>query len=81
VVATVAVALHGGARQRARVRAVLGIGEGANRVERMRGAKISQNRAMWRRCRAAEGPPRWSSGDGAPACVVRPQGRATAYRI
>jgi hypothetical protein len=80
-VATVAAALHGGAHQRAHVHAVLGTGKGANGAERMRGAKANQNRVMWRRCRAAEGPPRWSSGGGAPACMVWPQGWAIAYRI
>jgi hypothetical protein len=72
--------LHGGARRRAHVHADLGTGEGANGAKRVRGARASQNRAMRRRCRAAEASPRWSEGGGAPACMVRPQRWATAYR-
>jgi hypothetical protein len=67
---TVAAALHGGTRRRARVLAVLGIRKGANGAARMRGAKANQNRAMWRRCSAAEGSPRWSSSGAMPACTV-----------
>jgi hypothetical protein len=72
-VATVEAGQHG-------VRAVLGTGKGANRAERVRGVKASQNSAMWRWCRVAEGSPWWSGGGGAPACVVWPQEWATAYR-
>jgi hypothetical protein len=79
-VATAEAGLHDGARRRARVRAILGIGKGANGAERVHGAKAGQNRAMWRWCTAAEGPPRWSGGGGVPACVVWLQGWATAYR-
>jgi hypothetical protein len=67
-IATVAAARHGGARQRARVRAVRGTGKGANGVARVRGAKASQNRVMWWQCGDAESSPRWSSGGGTPAC-------------
>jgi hypothetical protein len=71
-VVTAETGLCGGARRRARVRAVLGTGKGANGAERVRGARVGQNRAMWRRC---------SNGGGAPVCVVWPQGWTTAYRI
>jgi hypothetical protein len=79
-VATAEAGLCGGARRCARVRAVLGTGRGTNGAERVRGARVGQNRAMWRRCRAAEGTPRWSGGGRTPAHVVRPQEWATAYR-
>jgi hypothetical protein len=63
-------ARHGGARRRARVHAVLGTGKGANGAARVRGAKASQNRAMWWRCSAAESSPQWSSSGGTPVCGV-----------
>jgi hypothetical protein len=69
-VAMVEAGLHGRARRHACVRAVLGTGKDANGAERVHGAKASQNKAMWWWCRAAEGPPRWRGGGGAPACVV-----------
>jgi hypothetical protein len=71
-VATAEAGLGGGVRRRARMHADLGTGEGANGAEHVHGAKASQNRATRRRCRAAEGLPRWSGGGGVPACVVRP---------
>jgi hypothetical protein len=79
-VAMAEVGLGGSVCWRARVHADLGAGEGANEAERVRGAKASRNRATRLRCRAVEGPPRWSGGSGAPAYVVWPQGWVTAYR-
>jgi hypothetical protein len=73
-VATAEAGLGGGVRWRARVHADLGAGEGANRAER----KPKQgDKAMVQSCR---GPAPRSGGGGVPACVVWPQGWATAYR-
>jgi hypothetical protein len=80
MVATVVVALHGGAHQRARVRAVLDTGKGANEAEHVRGAKTNPKGRCGGGAELQRGPPRWSGGGGAPACMVRPQGLVTAYR-